>query len=86
MKIIYIILVSCVFLLSKSLLAQEKDPKCSAAVPSAKRDSRWNLGVPRGGTCGIEATDHRVRTTEPESENLNNENADNEEPLSSPRD
>jgi hypothetical protein len=34
MKIKSIILVGCVFLLSKPLLAQEKDPKYSAAVPS----------------------------------------------------
>jgi hypothetical protein len=55
-------------------------------IPAAKGDSRWNLEVPRGNPRGIKVTDHRMITTEPEREKLNNEDADNEEPLSSPRD
>jgi hypothetical protein len=52
-----------------------------ALLPAAKGDSRWNLEVPRGDTCGIGVADHRVRTRDLESEDLSNET-----PLSSTRD
>jgi hypothetical protein len=39
-----------------------------------------------GMDCGSKAADHRVRTTEPQNENLEDEDANNEEYLSSPRD